>query len=153
MKVLGVFWRKLIKVVKTIAMLDSSPQKIAGSVALGVFIGSLPIPGLQLWVGLLLSIILRVNKVGTVLSMETYNNPISFPFIYYLGFKVGQILLGQSSLPINWRHFKGLNWEMVKEVAKPLFLGSVALGSLVALAAYPITLILVMRYKRGKLNK
>ena len=62
-------WRWLKDKVVAIAKLDSTPPKIAGSVALGAFIGMVPLIWLQTWIALFLSFILRVNKIGTILSV------------------------------------------------------------------------------------
>ena len=147
MKLMGTLWRRLVKILTTIAKLDSNPRKIAGSVALGVFIGSIPIPGLQCWTALLMSIILRVNKVGTILSLEIYSNPLTLPFLCYIDFKIGELLLAQSLNPLTWRDFQGLNWDIILGMAKPLFLGSLVLGTVAALLAYPVSLVFVSRYK------
>ena len=147
-----IIWRKVGTIIKKIAYLDSTPPKIAGSVALGTFIGSIPMTGLQNATALLLSIIFRVNKVGTILSLELYSNPLTLPFICYANFKIGQFLLGQSSSPLHWKHFRTLDWTMIFEIAKPLFLGSIALGSVIALVMYPVSLCLILHCRKRKAN-
>ncbi len=141
-------WRWLKDKVVAIAKLDSTPPKVAGSVALGAFIGMVPLIGLQTWIALLLSFILRVNKIGTILSVQLLCNPISLPFICYLDLRVGELLLGYSDPPIGWRNFKSLDWSTMMQLTKPLFLGSLAMGTLLACLVYPLSLFFIKRFRR-----
>ena len=140
--------RKILEAVKKIARHQSSPRQIAGSVAVGTFIGCIPTTGCQIWLAILLSIIFRVNKVGTVLSLQMFCNPLTLPFICYLDYKIGRCLLRNEGPGITRDFFSGFSWEKIIDIAKPLFLGSLVLACIVAPIAYTVTIIVVSRHKR-----
>lgn len=150
MKTIRNFPRKIAENIKTIARLDSTPEKIAGSIALGTFVGSLPITGLQNLTAITLSVILRLNKVGSVLSLEAYSNPLTLPFICYVDLRIGSFLLGRQSELLKWTDFRGLNWKTISKIAESVFTGGLLLGIIVAGITYLIALklITVSRKKR-----
>lgn len=126
--------------IRTLARIDSSPEKIAGSIALGTFIGSLPITGFQNLTTILLSFVLRLNKIGSILSLEMYSNPVTLPFICYADFRIGCFLLGRHPGFVSWADFRNLNWKIVSEIVGIIFTGGLFLGIAVAGAAYLIAL-------------
>jgi uncharacterized protein (TIGR03546 family) len=142
--------RRLLQTIKRLAELDSSPRKIAGSVAVGAFMGFIPTSGCQNWLALLLSIIFRVNKVGTVLSLQMVCNPLTLPLICYIDYKIGRWLLRYEGPGITRDFFSDLSWQKILDIAKPLFLGGLVLACIIAPIAYTVTLIIISRRRRGK---
>ena len=140
--------RKFLDLIKKIATLHSSPRQIAGSVALGAFVGSIPISGMQTLIAILLSIILRVNKVGAVVSMQIYCNPLTLPFIFFIDYKIGRLLLRHHDRGITPDLFRGLSPEKIIHIAKPLFLGSLVLACAVAPLAYAGTLLAIHLHRK-----
>jgi len=152
MKSIKYFLGKLAKSIKTLARIDSTPEKIAGSIALGTFVGSLPITGLQNLTTILLSIILRLNKIGSVLSLEMYSNLVTLPFICYADFRIGSFLLGRQPELLKWTDFKHPSWKIVSKIAETLFIGGLFLGIVVSGIAYLIALKLITS-SRKKMHK
>jgi len=83
----GRFWGLLKGKLIRIATLDSTPRKVACAVGIGMFVGMLPITGFQIWTGVALSFLLRVNRIGVVLSSQLLCNPLPLPFIFFFNIK------------------------------------------------------------------
>ena len=143
MKTMKGFPGRLAESIKTIARIDSTPEKIAGSIALGTFVGSFPITGLQNLTTIFLSVMLRLNKVGSVLSLEMYSNPLTLPFICYVDLRIGYFLLGRQPGLLRWADFKSLNWKIISETAGTLFTGSLFVGIVISSVAYLIAFKLI----------
>ena len=140
--------RKFSEAVKKIAEPHSSPREIAGSVGVGTFVGCIPVTGCQIWLALLMSIIFRLNKVRTVLSLQLFCNPLTLAFICYFDYKIGRFLLRDKTPGITRDIFYGFSWNKVIDIAKPLYLGSIVLACIVAPVAYTVTITVLSRHRR-----
>jgi len=67
-------------------------RSVAGAVALGLFIGWLPIP-MQMLVAALLAALMRVHVPVSVV-LVWFSNPITFPALLYAAWFVGSTILG-----------------------------------------------------------
>jgi uncharacterized protein (DUF2062 family) len=138
-----------------IARIDSTPLKIAVGIGLGAFIAMWPITGFQFITGILLSLLFRVNKVAVVVTTQLLCNPLTLPFVFFLDYKVGEKLLGHSSmmtvesfrLLLNEVSFRNL-FTVLGAVAKPLYLGSMVMSPVAGLIAFGLGFILIRRFKR-----
>ncbi len=84
-------WHKLVH-------LDASPHSVALGLALGIFIGFLPIMGIQMAVVLLFSMpFKRANKVAAV-SGVWVSNPLTVAPIYFFIYWVGILFYPQESV-------------------------------------------------------
>lgn len=72
-----------------------SPRLVAGSYALGIFLASTPLIGFKVWIGLLLSIVFRLNAPAVLFGVYLVN-PFTGPAFYLLAFFVGQVVTGTS---------------------------------------------------------
>ena len=133
--------------------LQEDPRKIAGGMALGVFIGITPTIPFHTVATLSLAALLRVSPVTAFLGIQI-GNPLTAPALYLAAYKVGQFLLyrGQPLVFPESNSFKA--WIQV------LWQGGVALqvgGSIIAIppaiVAYFVTLWIVQRYRRRKAAK
>ncbi len=116
--------------------LKTKPKDIARGVAIGIFIGFLPIWGLlQFFVALFFIGILRVNKIAIIIG-TFITNPLTIPFIYAFCFKVGKWLL-KSEVPAFT--LKTLTATNIIAIAKPLLVGSIVVGLAAAILSYFIT--------------
>jgi len=129
--------------------LQSSPEAIARGLAAGVFAGCFPLFGLQIMIGIALSIPLRGNKImaaaGTWIS-----NPFTYVPIFLFNFQIGRWLLGQQGQTLDLA--KVGSWPdavvMGSDWAGALFLGSFVVGAIAALGSYVGSLWLVRRIQR-----
>jgi uncharacterized protein len=121
-------------------------RSVAGGVAVGLFAGLVPGSNpVQFTVAALLAIAFRVNLPIAAL-VTLYSNPFTIVPLYYVAFKLGQLVLLQSEgtlPPLTYGlEDKGLSeWipaalEWLTSVGKPLLIGLPLLAVLLALAGF-----------------
>jgi uncharacterized protein len=133
--------------------LQEDPRKIAGGMALGVFVGITPTIPFHTVAVLSLAALFRVSPVTAFIGIQI-GNPLTVPAIYLASYKVGQFLLYGGQPLVFPETFSYQAWIAV------LWQGGVALqvGGLIlalppAFAAYFLTLWTVQRYHRRKAAK
>jgi len=163
--------RPIIRFIKfRIIHIDDSPKRIALGVGLGLFLAWLPLIGLQMFVALGLSFILKTNKFVSMVVVWV-SNPFTMPFIYFPNFLLGRAILMKFGCqvmsiqelkgvlgPIDsfglffrsffsvdfWQKFLSLMWNHGSE----LWLGSFIMASLVGFAGYVISYHLIVRHRQ-----
>jgi len=149
-----------------IAKYKDSPTRIALGMALGIFIGILPIMGIQMAVVSLCAIPLRANLKSAIAGVWI-SNPITVVPIYYANYLFG--LLFVPGREISREHFQEIidtaaewNWSEVGDslmrildissnILLPLWLGSAILAAVFCVPTYFFTLKLVSTYRgRGR---
>ncbi len=70
-----------------------APERVAAAVALGVGVGLSPFIGFHFILAILLAVILRLNKLDTVLGSFA-GNPWTLPPVYAMGYRLGRAVLG-----------------------------------------------------------
>jgi uncharacterized protein (DUF2062 family) len=134
------FWQRRLRqnLSKTIAWMrrqEGSPGHQARGLAIGVFIGCLPIFGLQMLVSLGLASTMRGNRflamAGTWIS-----NPVTNLPLFWLSYQLGTLLMGPGPAglqlkDLNPNNLAGLGWAF----SIRLMLGSVLVGGLLAAAS------------------
>lgn len=134
------FWRRRLRqnLSKAIAWMrrqEGSPGHQARGLAIGVFIGCLPIFGLQMLVSLGLASTMRGNRflamAGTWIS-----NPITNLPLFWLSYQLGALLMGPGPAGLNLKdlnpnNLAGLGWAF----SSRLVLGSMLVGGLLAAAS------------------
>lgn len=124
-------------------------HSVAGGVAVGLFSGLIPGSNpVQFTAGAILAIAFRVNLPIAVL-MTLYSNPFTIVPLYYLAFKLGQLVLlsGGGALPPRAFSLEGkgfTEWlpaalEWLASVGKPLVIGLPLLAILLAVTGYLVT--------------
>jgi uncharacterized protein (DUF2062 family) len=104
-----------------------SPAEIAFAVALGNFIGFIPVIGTHTLIAFGLAYILRLNPLIVLLGTQI-SNPISFPFQIFISAEVGNLILKGSFLKIK---FSG-DINYVNHYVWPIIVGSLVLGIVVS---------------------
>jgi len=116
---------------------------LSRGVFLGLFIAMIPMPAQMLAV-LAFTFIGKFN-FPVAIAMCWITNPFTMPFIYFIEYKTGALLLGQSSLEVELT----LTWfeNNLEQILIPLYFGALFYSvSLSFMAYYGINL-----YWRGKL--
>lgn len=113
---------------------------VARGMAIGIFIGFLPIMPFQMLACGGLALLFRANMMVSLLAVWI-SNPITVPPLYYFCYKLGATLLGQKirNHSFNWTAesiFSDLNM-----IWQPLFLGSIVAGVFFAALSYYLVLI------------
>ena len=128
-------------------------RSVAGAVALGVFLAFQALP-MQMVIAAALAILFRVNLPISVI-MVWITNPFTMAPIYYTNYWVGTWLLGMR--PRNIEFEASLTWLLAETrgIWKPLALGGVVVGGVVALLSAALVrlawrIYVVRARRRGK---
>ncbi len=133
-----------------IMRLRASPHTIALGLALGIFVGFLPIVPFQSVVVIALAFVLRGSKVAGFLG-TWISNPIDLPFFYYGLFLVGRTLLPFEGVSFDPEHLAmaemlDAGWRLFAIMC----VGGVILGVPSSLITYLVTRRVVVAYRRRK---
>lgn len=120
--------------------LRGDPRKIAGGMALGVYIGVTPTIPFHMISALILAHLFRLSRVAAVMGCWI-SNPLTIPPFYYFSFKIGEWLLYPNhalSFPqsVDVRELLRLGWE----INLALQTGGLILALPWGVAAYFLTL-------------
>lgn len=106
---------------------NDPPKTKALSIALGVFIGIIPLWGLQTVTVLFLAVLLRLNK-AIAFAFSNVSIPPMIPVIVYLSLKTGALVTGQTVvIPTE------ISWHALQNNLAQYLVGSFILASLSAL--------------------
>jgi len=108
-----------------------SPSEIAFAVALGNFIGFIPLIGTHTLIAFGLAYVLRLNPLIVFLSTQI-SNPISYPFQIFISAEVGNLILKGSFIKIKFS--KDMNY--LTHYVWPIIVGSQVLGVIVSGMSY-----------------
>ncbi len=136
---------KFKRIAVRLLRLNNSPQEIALGVAIGVFIGILPVYGLHTVLVVIAAILVRpANKIAIFLG-TSISLPPTVPPITWAGYEIGRCILNGKFEPLSWSVFKNITFQKICSYYQPLFLGSVVLGIICAVIFYFITFFIVKR--------
>ncbi len=112
------------------------PDETAKGLALGVFIGFLPINGFQVLIAVTIAAITRVSKVAAAIGTHVTNPWTTIP-ILILDYYVGCLILGRDlRFPhVNFSSFSSI-LESGKEIIVPMFVGGILLGTIFSVLSY-----------------
>jgi uncharacterized protein (DUF2062 family) len=119
-----------------------SPSEIAFAVALGNFVGILPLVGLHTVVAIGLAHLLRLNIMIVFLGTQI-SNPLSFPFILFISAQIGSLMLSGALLKIQFT----TDLAVLKTYVIPTIIGGIVLGLAVSAASYVLTLKIAKRFR------
>jgi uncharacterized protein (DUF2062 family) len=107
----------------------------AGAFAIGLFMAFVPLPFQMVWAAGA-AILFRVNLTISV-ALVWVTNPITIPPIFFFAYLIGTWILGESaavnSLEFTFEWLKGGG---LKDVWKPLVVGSLICGAFASLTGY-----------------
>ncbi|WP_448699600.1 DUF2062 domain-containing protein [Mucilaginibacter sp. AW1-3] len=116
---------------------NQSDQLKSISIGFGVFMGILPIWGFQLWVGLFIAYIFRLNK-ALVAVASNVSIPPMIPLIVFLSFKLGKYWMGNHN--VNMAFMPNLTLNSIGQHMEQYIYGSITLaliaGTLTGLLAF-----------------
>jgi uncharacterized protein (DUF2062 family) len=84
---------KLHKLLTRFKELQGSPAYLARGVALGVFIGLAPVMPLKTVLIIALTFLFPASTIAAILACATVCNPLTYVPLYYLAWRVGDLLL------------------------------------------------------------
>jgi uncharacterized protein len=145
-RVLRYHWLKFLR-------LQDDPQKIAGGMALGVFIGLTPTIPFHTVVALSLAALLKVSPVTAFIGIQV-GNPLTVLPIYLTAYKVGKYLLYSATPIVFPKVFSYGAWfRVLCQGGIALQLGGIIIAILPAIVTYFLTLWIVQRYQRRKAQR
>lgn len=149
-----------------IVRLGGSPHGLALGVAIGVFVATLPIPGIQLLLAGLVAWALRGNVPAALLG-TFWANPLSLPFLWLASHWLGSAAVGgpatlnahellatleqmRVTLLTPGKQTLATVYGLLWPVWKPLLVGSVPIASVCAVLFYGLTFNLIGGYRAGR---
>ena len=124
---------------------DDSNAKLAISVAVGLFIGVLPIWGWQMLATFGLAHFFKLNKFVAITSCNISLPPM-LPLIIFLSYIMGGWILGANVSNLEYNSGFGLHW--IKENLIQYLVGSLILGFVVAAVLGPFTYLLLSVFRK-----
>lgn len=104
-----------------------SPNEIAFGIALGTFVGCMPVIGTHTIVAIGLAHLLRLNVLIVLLGTQI-SNPITIPFQFFISAEVGSLILNGKFLKIVIS--REINY--FDHYLMPILVGSLVLGVVVS---------------------
>lgn len=170
------YWTR--RVLRALGRATGTAHQIALGVAIGFFVGWLPIVGIQMAVAVVVCTIFRANKVVPIFPIWL-TNPVTLVPIYSFNYWVGWLVVGGPPLsdlatilrrmitppdPVEGMGRFEVWWEGVKhafgellsmgwDMQLPLWLGCVIVGLALAIPSYYISYRFVESFRQAVLNK
>ena len=127
------------------------PQLLAKGAALGLFIACTPTLGIQMLISAVMAILLRVN-LPISLAATWVTNVATAPFFYYFCYRVGLFFLGGKIQASEVAPFVG-KWQTFAKIAYPIWVGSLIVGTVIALVGYLTIYYLCLLERRYRLKE
>ena len=109
-------------------------RSVAGAFAVGLFWAMIPVP-LQMVAAAATAILCRVNLPLSI-ALVWITNPLTMPPLFYGCYRFGNWLLGRPpsdlQISLSWEWFT----QSIGEIWQPLYLGSLVIAIIAALAGY-----------------
>ena len=121
-----------------------SPRRLSLAIATGVFIGTLPLWGLHMWIGLLVAFLARLNKLAVFLGTQI-SLPWMVPLLIMGSLQIGELIVHQRLLEVD-RSF--LDLGRFPSLCVPWLVGSAVLGILLGGLSFGISLYVLMRRRK-----
>ncbi len=126
----------------------TEPVRLGVAVAVGVIVGCSPFFGVHFWIGLLLSLIFRLNKVAVFFGSQISIPPLA-PLIGFASVQIGSLTLKGHWLLIQLEDFSRASLSsMLQTFFVDWIVGGVILGAIIALPAFGLTVALAQSRKR-----
>ena len=143
-----VSYRKLLK---DLLALDDTPEKIAISFAVGVYVSVSPFFGIHTIIILSIAFLFKLNKVAALIG-SWVNLPWSVPVVFYIEYRIGKFLLNDSTSfelkPFSLQHYLSGSRQAFFDILT----GSVIFGGFVSIISYFLIKYLIRTYRRRKLG-
>jgi uncharacterized protein (DUF2062 family) len=129
--------------------LNQSDRIKAASVGVGVFSGILPIWGFQLFAGLFLAVIFRLNKALVIIA-SNISIPPMIPLIVFLSYKTGSLLLGDKNTKTAFTVHSPI--QFIGAHLKQYIYGSIIFAIIAGFLAALLAFILLKLFKRKTIS-
>lgn len=131
----------------------STPRQLAAALALGVFIGALPIMPLQSVVVIALAFLFKINKLAAWLA-TCYSNALTMAPFYYFLFKVGNAVMPFHGLTLDVNKLEMTQLiESGWDLYIVMFAGGLIVGIPATILTYFVSLKAIRAYRRRRALK
>ena len=135
-----------------LARLPASSYAISAGFACGSMVSFTPLLGFHFVLAVVFSYLLRANYIAALIG-TIVGNPISFPFIWGLIYKVGVFVVDRSDNNLS----PNINFEIIikqtYDIFIPMLVGGAILAIPVWLLTYFITYSFVSSFKKARIKK
>ena len=132
-----------------LARLPASNYAISSGFACGSMVSFTPLLGLHFILAVIFAFLIRGNFIAALIG-TVVGNPITFPFIWGLIYKVGTYVTNIQHVNIG----RKINFDMIinqtYEIFFPMLLGGIMIAPLVWIISYFIIYSFISSYKRRK---
>ena len=132
--------------------LSASPHAIALGFGAGAFAAVTPYIGTHMAIAALLAWAIGGSMVAALLGTFV-GNPLTYPILWFASYKVGNVILGSEAVKthVDLSHalFKS-SFEQLWPILKPMTLGSIPLGLLIAAGCYLLVKPMVEAYQHRR---
>ncbi|MEE9611593.1 MAG: DUF2062 domain-containing protein [Desulfatiglandales bacterium] len=141
--------RKRIRhILKQLMNEHDSPRRLSLAIGIGIFIGTLPFYGVHIWLGLLVAVIARFNKLAIILGTQI-SMPWFAPFLIAGSIEIGELVLYGQFLKIDIPSFQSENFvPFLFPLLYSWLIGSLILGTLLAFISYGLSLFFIKKWRR-----
>ena len=135
-----------------LARLPASSYAISAGFACGSMVSFTPLLGFHFVLAVVFSYLFRANYIAALIG-TIVGNPISFPFIWGLIYKVGAFIVDRSDNNL----IPNINFEIIikqtYDIFIPMLVGGAVLAIPVWLLTYFITYSFVSSFKKARIKK
>ena len=151
------FWIRLGRTLRfaylKILRIKAPPHSIALGMAVGVFVGCLPVIPFQTLIALAFAVLFRCNKLAAALGTWV-SNPANVVFVYYFLYRVGEIFVPGNQHCFDPEHLAlaemlRSGWHLVMVMT----VGGVIVGIPAAVLTYFLTVRVVRIYHRRRAER
>ncbi|MFB9951260.1 DUF2062 domain-containing protein [Rhizobium puerariae] len=149
-RVLGYYRLKVMRI-------GGSPHAVAAGLAVGVISAWTPFLGLHILLAIPVAYLLGGSVIAAALG-TTFANPLTCPFIWPLTWKIGEMILGNSTtghdrldLGALFHHLDVS--QLWRPILEPMLIGSIPPGLLCGLFFYAVTYWGVRSFRRTRLQR
>ena len=132
-----------------LARLPASNYAISSGFACGSMVSFTPLLGLHFILALIFAYLIRGNLIAALIG-TVVGNPLTFPFIWGLIYKVGTFVTTIKHVT----HSNEINFEMIVnqtyEIFFPMFVGGIIIAPLVWITTYFVIYSFISSYKKRK---
>lgn len=132
------------KLFEQLLSLDRSDQYKAASIGVGVFSGILPAWGFQMFIGLFIALIFKLNK-GLVVIASNISIPPMIPLIIFLSYKTGGLWMGSQNTDVAFSF--QLSLSSIGQHLEQYIYGSITLAIIAGISSALTTFILLRSFK------
>lgn len=142
--------RKIKRLIVKLIRLNHTPPQVALGVAIGVFIGIMPLYGFHTLMVIIAAFLVRRANIIAILIGTNISLPPTLPIITWAGYNIGRLILWNKYPPLEWGMLKNFHYQDILKFYWPLFLGSFFLALICAAVFYFLTLWFMRRRQRRR---